>query len=166
MTILLLLLVVLLILVNGFFVAAEFALVRSRHSRMEELAKDGLGSAKLALRQMDHVDEYVAACQVGITFASIGIGFLGEPAIADLIEPVVEGVVGESLAYAISFGFAYLVITLLHVIFGEQAPKQLGIVRAESMMLAIARPFNFFRRAFHPLILITNPPALFIVRKI
>ena len=165
-SVLLLLLVFVLVLVNGFFVAAEFAIVRSRRSRIEQLANEGDKRATAALRQMEHIDEYVATSQVGITLASIGIGFLGEPAIAELIEPVVEGVVGEGLAYAVSFGFAYLVITLLHVIFGEQAPKQLGIVRAEAMMLAIARPFNFFRRAFHPLILITNPPALFIVRRI
>ena len=87
MTLLLLLLVVLLIAVNGSFVAAEFALVRSRHSRMEELAKDGSATARLALKQMDRVDEYVAACQVGITLASIGIGFLGEPALAQQLEP-------------------------------------------------------------------------------
>ena len=160
----LLALVFVLILVNGFFVAAEFAIVRSRRSRIEQLANEGDKRAAAALRQMDHIDEYVATSQVGITLASIGIGFLGEPAIADLIEPVVEGVVGEGLAFAISFGIAYLVITLLHVIFGEQAPKQLGIVRAEAMMLRIARPFNFFRRAFHPLILLTNAPARWIVR--
>ncbi len=165
-SILLLLLVFVLVLINGFFVAAEFAIVRSRRSRIEQLANEGDKRGTAALFQMDHIDEYVATSQVGITLASIGIGFLGEPAIADLIEPVVEGVVGEGLAYAISFGFAYLMITLLHVIFGEQAPKQLGIVRAEAMMLWIARPFNFFRRAFHPLIVITNPPALWIVRRV
>src|ERR687891_2715038 len=98
MTLLLLFLVVLLILVNGFFVAAEFALVRSRHSRMEEFAKSGVRSARLALRQMDHVDEYVAACQVGITLASIGIGFLGEPAIAKLLEPMLDGPLGHGVA--------------------------------------------------------------------
>jgi CBS domain containing-hemolysin-like protein len=165
-SVLLLLLVFVLVLVNGFFVAAEFAIVRSRRSRIEQRANEGDKRAHAALRQMDHIDEYVATSQVGITLASIGIGFLGEPAIARLIEPVIAGIVGESLAFAISFGIAYLVITLLHVIFGEQAPKQLGIVRAESMMLSIARPFNFFRRAFHPLILITNAPARWIVRTI
>ncbi len=105
-SILLLLLVFVLVLVNGFFVAAEFAIVRSRRSRIEQLANEGDKRGAAALFQMDHIDEYVATSQVGITLASIGIGFLGEPAIADLIEPVVEGVVGEGLAYAISFGFA------------------------------------------------------------
>jgi CBS domain containing-hemolysin-like protein len=165
-TVLLLVLVLVLVLVNGFFVAAEFAIVRSRRARIEQLANEGDRRATRALDQMDHIDEYVATSQVGITLASIGIGFLGEPAIADLIEPVVEGAVGEGLAYAISFFIAYSIVTLLHVILGEQAPKQLGIVKAEAMMVWIARPLAFFRRAFHPLILITNPPALWIVRRV
>ena len=165
-SVLLLFFVFLLVVVNGFFVAAEFAIVRSRRSRIEQLANEGDKRATVALNQMDHIDEYVATSQVGITLASIGIGFLGEPAIADLIEPIVEGVVGDALAYAISFAIAYAVVTLLHLILGEQAPKQLGIVRAEAMMLWIARPFSFFRRVFHPLILLTNPPALWIVRRI
>ncbi|HEX2128236.1 MAG TPA: hemolysin family protein, partial [Solirubrobacterales bacterium] len=164
--VLLLLLVFLLVLVNGFFVAGEFAIVRSRRSRMEQLAQEGDKRAKRALEQMDHIDEYVATAQVGITLASIGIGFLGEPAIAELIEPAVEGAFGEALAYGISFGLAYVVVTLLHVILGEQAPKQIGIVRAEGMLLTIARPLAFFRRTFHPLILVTNPPALWIVRRV
>src|SRR5919106_6542689 len=165
-SVLLLFFVFVLVLVNGFFVAAEFAIVRSRRSRIEQLANEGDKRATRALDQMDHIDEYVATSQVGITLASIGIGFLGEPAIATLTEPVIEGAIGEGLAYAISFAIAYAVVTLLHVIFGEQAPKQLGIVRAEAMMLWIARPLAFFRRAFHPLILLTNPPALWVVRRV
>lgn len=164
--ILLLGLLLLLVLVNGFFVAAEFAIVRSRRSRVEQLANEGDKRAVIALDQMERIDEFVATSQVGITLASIGIGFLGKPAIADLIEPLVEGAVGEALAYAISFAIAFAIVTLLHVIFGEQAPKQLGIVRAESVMLWIARPFAFFRRLFHPLIVITNAPARWIVRRV
>lgn len=165
-SVLLLLLVFVLVLVNGFFVAAEFAIVRSRRARIERLADQGDKRAARALDQMAHIDEYVATSQVGITLASIGIGFLGEPAIANLIEPAVEGAVGAGLAYAISFFIAYSVVTLLHVILGEQAPKQLGIVKAEAMMVWIARPLAFFRRAFHPLIVITNPPALWIVQRV
>jgi CBS domain containing-hemolysin-like protein len=165
-SVLLLLLVFLLVAVNGFFVAAEFAIVRSVRSRIDQLASEGNRRAQTALYQIDHVDEYVATSQVGITLASIGIGFLGEPAIADLIEPVVEGVVGETLAYAIAFVIAYASITLLHVIFGEQAPKMIGIAAAERLMLAIALPLQFFRRAFHPLIVITNAPAQFLVKRV
>ena len=119
---LLILLVLLLVLVNGFFVAAEFAIVRSRRSRIEKMAEEGSGAAGLALDQIDRVDEYVATSQVGITLASIGIGFLGEPAIATLVEPLLHGFLGDAASYALAFAFAYLVVTLLHVIFGEQAP--------------------------------------------
>jgi CBS domain containing-hemolysin-like protein len=163
---LLILLVIVLIAVNGFFVAAEFAIVRSRRSRIEQHVEDGRGSARLALHQLDHVDEYVATSQVGITLASIGIGFLGEPAIASLIEPLIEGAVGEAASFVIAFLIAYAVITLLHVIFGEQAPKMVGIARAESLLLGISRPLEVFRRVFHPLIVITNAPARFFVSRV
>jgi CBS domain containing-hemolysin-like protein len=163
---LLILLVVVLIAVNGFFVAAEFALVRSRRSRIEKLAEEGSASARVALGQIDHVDEYVATSQVGITLASIGIGFLGEPAIATLVEPLLEGWLGEAASYILAFVFAYAVVTLLHVIFGEQAPKMIGIARAERLLLGIARPLGAFRRLFHPLIVITNAPARFLVSRV
>ena len=151
---------------NGFFVAAEFAIVRSRRSRIEQLVEEGDRRAKVALDRMDHVDESVATSQVGITLASIGIGFLGEPAIADLIEPLFEGALGHAVALAISLAIAYTVVTLLHVIIGEQAPKMLGIARAESLLLGLARPLRFFRSAFHPLIVITNAPAKWMVTKV
>jgi CBS domain containing-hemolysin-like protein len=166
MTVLLLLLLFVLVALNGFFVAAEFAIVRSRPSRMEELAAGGDRRARIALEQMEHVDDYVATSQVGITLASIGLGFAGEPAIADLVEPALSGPLGEGVATALSFALAYAIVTLLHVIFGEQAPKLLGIAGAERMLLRLTRPLSFFRRAFYPLILITNAPARFFVTRI
>jgi CBS domain containing-hemolysin-like protein len=166
MTILLLLAVVALILVNGFFVAAEFALVRSRHSRMEELAGEGHGSARLAVRQMEHIDEYVAACQVGITLASIGIGFLGEPAVANLLEPALGDVFSHGVATVLAFLIAYSLITYSHVLAGEQAPKMMGIARAERILVRIARPLELFRRLFSPLIYATNAPARFFVSRV
>jgi CBS domain containing-hemolysin-like protein len=166
MTAVLLLLVLLLVLVNGFFVAGEFAIVRSRRSRIEQLAEEGDKRATLALTQMDHVDEYVATSQVGITLASIGIGFLGEPAIAELVKPLIDGPVGHGVAVVISFVFAYAVVTLLHVIFGEQAPKMIGIAQAETLLLRVARPLSVFRRLFHPLIIITNAPARWVVTRL
>jgi CBS domain containing-hemolysin-like protein len=162
----LLALVLVLVLVNGFFVAAEFAIVRSRPSRMQQLPDQGDRRAALALNQMEHVDVFVASSQVGITLASIGIGFLGEPAIARLIEPLIEGPVASALAFAIALAIAFTIVTLLHVIFGEQAPKMLGIARAESVLMAIGRPLAFFRALFHPLILITNRPARFMLRRL
>jgi CBS domain containing-hemolysin-like protein len=163
-TVVLLVLLLLLVLVNGFFVAAEFAMVRSRPSQIDQMAADGVRSAKIASQQMEHVDEFVATCQVGITLASLGIGFLGEPAIAELLVPVFGGVVGHGLAVAISIAIAFTIVTFLHVIVGEQAPKMLAIARAESVMLRVARPLKFFRSALHPLIVATNAPANFIVR--
>jgi CBS domain containing-hemolysin-like protein len=165
-TALLLIAVLALVFVNGFFVAAEFAIVRSRRPRVEQHAKEGDKRARTALEVIDHVDEYVATSQVGITLASIGIGFLGEPAIADLIEPIIAGAVGHAAAFAISIVIAYTIVTLLHVILGEQAPKMLGIALAERLLLAMARPLRFFRSAFHPLILATNAPAQFLVTKV
>src|ERR671918_273279 len=165
MTVVLLLLVVLLILVNGFFVGCEFALVRSRRSRMEQMASEGVRGAKLALHQMEHVDEYVAACQVGITFASIGIGFLGEPAVAELIEPAFGGL-SHGVAIGIYVAIAYALITYSHVLAGEQAPKMIAIASAERVMRAVARPLEVFRRLFTPFVVVTNSPARLFVTKV
>ena len=166
MPVLLIVLVLLLVAVNGFFVAAEFAIVRSRRSRIEKMAEEGSPAARVALDQIDHVDEFVATSQVGITLASIGIGFLGEPAIAELVEPLLHGFLGDAASYILAFAFAYFVVTLLHVIFGEQAPKMIGIARSERLLLRIARPLALFRRLFHPLILLTNAPARFVVTRV
>lgn len=166
MTVALLLLVVALVLVNGFFVAAEFAVVRSRPSRLQTRAEEGSRRAQRALRQVENVDEYVATSQVGITLASIGLGFAGEPAIADLIEPVLGDVIGTGASHALAFAIAFTLVTLLHVTFGEQAPKMLGIARAESILLWISGPLEVFRKLFTPLIVLTNAPATFLVRRV
>jgi CBS domain containing-hemolysin-like protein len=108
----------------------------------------------------------VATGQVGITLASIGIGFLGEPAIAKLIEPIFGGVMSHGIAVAISIAIAYTIVTLAHVIIGEQTPKMLAIARAERLMLSIAGPMDFFSRLFRPLIWATNKPARFIVTRV
>jgi CBS domain containing-hemolysin-like protein len=115
---------------------------------------------------MDQVDEYVATCQVGITLASIGIGFIGEPLFAGWLEPLFGDFMGHGLSIALSIALAYLLITLAHVIVGEQAPKMYAISAAEPTMRRVSRPLEFFRLAFHPLIVITNRPANFIVEKI
>src|SRR5918995_1341607 len=163
---LLILMVILLIFVNGFFVASEFPLVRSRHSRMEQLAKDGARGARLGLHQMNHVDEYVAACQVGITIASIGIGFLREPAIAALLEPALGDIFSHGVATGLSIAIAFTLITYSHVLAGEQAPKMIAIASAERIMRGVARPLEFFRKAFRPLVVLTNSPAQFFVRRV
>jgi CBS domain containing-hemolysin-like protein len=165
LTAFLLFLLVVLILLNGFFVAAEFALVRSRRSKMEELA-EGSGGARLALREMERIDQYLSAAQVGITMTSIGLGFLGEPAVAELVEPVFGGVVSHGVAIAISVAIAYLLVTAAHVVIGEQAPKMMAITRAEGVARYVARPLEWFRVGFHPVIWALNGASNFVVRRI
>jgi CBS domain containing-hemolysin-like protein len=156
MSALLLLAVALLVGVNGFFVAAEFALVRARRSRIEGLARDGARGATLALKQLDQIDEYLAACQLGITMASLGIGFLGEPAIASLLEGPLGGVFSHAVAVAISIVIAYLIVTAAHITVGEQVPKIHAITHADSMIRVNAAPLEWFNVASRPLILALN----------
>jgi magnesium and cobalt exporter, CNNM family len=144
MTGVLLVLLFVLVAINGLFVAAEFALVRSRRSRIEQLAADGATGAKAALSQIERIDEYLSACQLGITMASIGIGFLGEPAVAQLIEPAF-GDISHGVASAISIGIAYALVTSLHVVVGEQAPKLFAISQPEGSALFLSRPLHLFR---------------------
>ena len=151
MTAVLLIGMLVLIVVNAFFVAAEFSLVRARRSRLEEIA-EGDARARLALREIGEITEYLSACQLGVTFASIGIGFLGEPAIADLIHPWFGGALSHGLALAISLTIAYVLTTALHITVGEQVPKLIAISRAEAMSRAVARPLHWFARAFRPFV--------------
>ncbi|HSD23865.1 MAG TPA: hemolysin family protein [Solirubrobacterales bacterium] len=149
MTAVFLVLLFLLILANGVFVAAEFALVRSRRSRIEQLASEDDRRASSVIDQLDHIDQYLAACQLGITMASIGIGFLGEPAVAKLIEPIFGGL-SHGVAVAISVAIAYTLTTTLHVVVGEQAPKYFAIARPEGSARALSIPLRWFRRISAP----------------
>jgi len=150
MTALALVALVVLVLLNGVFVAAEFALVRARRGRIETLAEEGARGASMVLEQLDQIDRYLAACQLGITMASIGIGFLGEPAIASLIEPLIEGPLGEGASAAIAFALAFVIATSLHITVGEQVPKMVAINRAEGVARGIAAPLRWFRRISAP----------------
>src|SRR5918992_5507303 len=166
MTVLLLLAVFVLVLLNGFFVAAEFALVRVRRSRMEEEAEEGRRGAKLVLRQLDDLSKYLAACQLGITFTSLGIGFLGEPAVASLIEDAIGTSVPHGVSLTISIALAYLITTSLHITIGEQVPKIYAINRAERIARLIARPLHWFTQAFNPFIHLLNSASNRILRLI
>ncbi|HEY7633482.1 MAG TPA: hemolysin family protein [Thermoleophilaceae bacterium] len=138
--VLLLVVVPLLIAVNGFFVAAEYALVRSRLDRVEQLLQEGRKRAKLAKYQIEHIDEYIAACQVGVTLASIGIGAVGEPVLAHYLDKPLGNVLGHGAAVAIAAIIAYLVISALHILFGELSPKIFTVAFPETVMLRSA-PF-------------------------
>src|SRR5215211_2751438 len=161
---LLLLGVLVLVALNGYFVAAEFALVRSREPQMQALADEGKGGAKLALKQMGNLSEYLSACQLGITLTSLGIGFMGEPAIASLAEEGLGEALPHGVTLAVSFGIAYLITTALHITLGEQVPKIFAIVHAENVARRIARGLELFRVVFKPLIVALNKASNGILR--
>src|SRR5919109_1173172 len=163
MSVLLLVLLLLLVAVNGLFVAAEFALVRARRSRLEAMAAEGAAGAERALGELERLDEYLSACQVGITMASIGIGFLGEPSLAQLLEPIFGGL-SHGLAVAISVAIAYALVTAIHISVGEQVPKMLAITRAEGALRVLARPLAAFRAASAPFTVALTKAANRIVR--
>jgi magnesium and cobalt exporter, CNNM family len=154
MTALLLFATALLIALNAFFVMGEYALVRSRRSRLEALKEEGARGAALALEEIDDIGDYISAVQVGITMTSIGIGALGEPVLADLLEPVFGGPLSHGVSVAISVTVAYLLITSAHIVAGELVPKLYVIDKAEGVARRLARPLRFFRRLFHPFIVV------------
>jgi CBS domain containing-hemolysin-like protein len=154
----------LLVLVNAFFVIAEYALVRSRRERLEALAEEGARGAVLALRQLDEIGDYISACQVGITMASIGIGALGEPAIQHLLQDPLGHALSHWAAVTISIVIAYLLITAAQSIIGEIVPKLYTIQHAEGLARRIAPPLRSFRVLFHPFIVVLNSSSRSILR--
>ncbi|MSX02674.1 MAG: DUF21 domain-containing protein [Actinobacteria bacterium] len=164
MTALLIAAIFVLIAVNGFFVAAEFALVRASRGRLQAEAKDGVRGAARAAAQQEDLSQYLSACQFGITLASLGIGFLGEPAIATLLEPLLGGPLAHGAAVAASVAIAYILVTSLHVIAGEQVPKIFAIVKAEPVAKACARPLSIFEIAMRPFIAGLNGAANGVLR--
>jgi len=143
-----LVIVVLLVLANGFFVASEFALVGVRKSRIETLAKTGDRRARRLLPLLNNLNAYISATQLGITLASLALGWIGEPAIAHLLEVPLKGRVSETVLHTIAFTIAFSIITFLHIVLGELAPKTLALERAERTALAIALPLQIFYRVF------------------
>lgn len=143
-----LVIVVLLVLANGFFVASEFALVGVRKSRIETLAKAGNRKAKRLLPLINNLNAYISATQLGITLASLALGWIGEPAIAHLLEAPLKGRVSDTVMHTIAFAIAFSIITFLHIVLGELAPKTLALERAEKTALAIALPMEIFHKIF------------------
>ena len=139
--------VFLLVLANGFFVAAEFALVGVRVSRIETLVASGSRSAKRLMGLLQNLNAYLSACQLGITLASLALGWIGEPAIARLLEGPLSGL-SDPWRHGIAFAIAFSIITALHIVIGEQAPKLMGLAVAERVALAIALPLQLFYRLF------------------
>ena len=155
-----------LVLVNGFFVAAEFAIVKVRGTRIDELAEDGGSRAKMAKHLVDHLDAYLSATQLGITMASLGLGWVGEPALSHLIEPPLQalGLTSDAATHTASAVLAFAVITFLHIVLGELAPKSLAIQKPEEVSLWVALPLRTFYRVFVPVIWLFNTAALGFLR--
>jgi len=147
-----------LVLANGFFVAAEFALVKVRASQLRPLASKGGWRVKLALKAIDHLDAALSATQLGITLASLGLGWVGEPFLAHRMEPLLArfGVTDPATVSSIAFAAAFTVITFLHIIFGELAPKSLAIQRSKGVVLWVAAPLLAFYYLFFPFIWALN----------
>jgi CBS domain containing-hemolysin-like protein len=148
-----------LVLLNGFFVAAEFAFVRIRSTSVEQLAAEGRTGSKALEGVMDKLDDFLAVTQLGITIASLGLGWVGEPAIASLIEPVVGPYLPASIVHLVAFAVGFSIITFLHVVFGELAPKTIAIAQAERLSLYVAPPMTFFYYLFYPGIVVFNGAA-------
>jgi CBS domain containing-hemolysin-like protein len=163
---------VMLLLLNGFFVLAEFAAVKIRPSRIEELIDSGSRQARAAKNVHDHLDEYLSVCQVGITFASIGLGFVAEPAVVRLIDPIVSATgifpAGDHArwltSHSIAFALSYLLVSFLHILVGELVPKSIAIRVTERSVLATAAPLRFFRYVFILPLWILNGSANIILR--
>ncbi len=154
----------LLVLFNAFFVIAEYALVRSRRGRLQAMAEEGVRGATRVLVQLDEIGDYISACQVGITLTSIGIGALGEPTIAHLLEKPLGSPLGHALAVVIAVVIAYVLISAAHITLGELVPKLYAIQHAEGVARRVARPLGFFRRLFHPFILVLGTASNSILR--
>lgn len=145
-----LLLAALLLLLNAFFVLAEFACVKVRPSRIEELAEQGNTRAKTMRHIQSHLDQYLSVCQVGITFASIGLGFVGEPSFARLFKPLFAwlGAGGDAAAHGLAVSAAYVLVSFLHIVIGELVPKSYAIRKTEESALWTALPMRFFHTLF------------------
>jgi magnesium and cobalt exporter, CNNM family len=152
--------------INGFFVTAEFALVKVRRSRLDELAKQGRTLASIARWLMNRLDASLSACQLGITMASLGLGWIGEPAVASLLRPALEyfGILSEMAIHAVAFGIAFTLITATHLVLGEQAPKIAAIRRPEAAALWCALPMKCFYVLFYPLLAALSSATSFLLR--
>jgi CBS domain containing-hemolysin-like protein len=160
------LIVLFFVFLNGFFVAAEFAIVKVRATQIQPLAVRGNRRAKIANELITHLDAYLSATQLGITIASLALGWLGEPYVASMVRPGVAavGIVDESLIKGISFAIAFTIITFLHIVLGELAPKSLAIQKAQVTTLWVAYPLRLFYLIFRPIINFLNGLANAILR--
>lgn len=153
---------VVLLVANGFFVAVEFALVGSQRAKLEPLAAEGRRSARYGLAAASDLTVQLAGAQLGITMASLGLGFVGEPAVAGLLESALGGVVDlpEGLRHTIAFVIALSIVVFLHMVIGEMVPKNLALAGPERTLLVLAIPNHFYVKAFRPVLWLLNRLAV------
>jgi len=157
-------LVAVLIGLTGFFVATEFAIVKVRSSKIDQLVAEGKKGTVSAKKVITHLDEYLSACQLGITVTAMGLGVLGEPTVERLLSPVfMKFDLNESITHLLSFGIAFIVMTYLHVVVGELAPKTFSIQKAEAVTLLFSAPIIWFYKIMYPFIWILNGSARILV---
>ena len=153
---------------NGFFVAGEFALVSVRKTRIEQLANEGNRKARRVLKALEHLDTYIAATQLGITMASLALGVVGEPAFAQLLAPLFHRVLPDTgaavTAHGVALGLAFALVTSLHIVLGELAPKSIALQRTDVAAWWVTGPLNVFLRVFRPFILLLNAAGNGVVR--
>ena len=159
-----LILTAVLVAINAFFVIAEYALVRSRRARLEVMREEGIRGAALALEQLGSINEYISAVQIGVTMTSIGIGALGEPALADILKGPLGGPLSHGVAVAVAVVVAFAIIASAQLVAGEMVPKFYAIDRAETVARRVARPLQAFSRLFHPFIVVLTAVADRILR--
>ena len=148
-----------LVFLNGFFVAAEFAFVRLRSASVETLVQEGHRSASVVQEAIQNLDDYLAVSQLGITISSLGLGWIGEPAVAVLVDPILTPLLPASAVHVVSVAVGFGIITFLHVVYGELAPKTLAIQEAERIALVVAPPMKVFYYIFIPGIILFNGTA-------
>lgn len=161
-------LVLFLVLLNGFFVASEFALIAVRKTRIDELVKKGNTSAKFVQKALNNLDTFISATQLGITIASLALGWIGEPAVAHYIEPIFHGLLPQNVAlvtsHSVAFIIAFSIITFLHIVLGELAPKTIALQKTETISLWIIAPLALFATLFAPVIWILNKSGLLVLK--
>ncbi|WP_040204611.1 hemolysin family protein [Neobacillus jeddahensis] len=156
--------VVILIALTGFFVAVEFAIVKVRGTRIDQLLKEEKRGAKAAKHVITHLDEYLSACQLGITVTALGLGWLGQPTVAKLLQPVFQLLhLNTSIVQILSIVIAFVLVTFINVVVGELTPKSFAIQKAESIALLFAKPMIWFYRIFYPFIWILNHSSRMLV---
>ena len=161
----LLLLTVILIFANGFFVAAEFALVKVRTTQLELRQAQGARLAGVARGLVEHLDGYLSATQLGITLTSLGLGWIGEPAVARALDPLFHALhLSEEASHTVSVVVGFSVISFLHIVLGEVAPKSLAIARPVGVSMAVAWPMRVFHWVFYPALIVLNASSNLILR--